>query len=350
MTNSENDSLLSYIAVRRGVGLEDVATDALSFILNRSASARAAMSDLLADESGPLPITKAEPQAFLLSSGAYPDMKLYDTADELLAYIEAKFWAELTQNQPVTYWEALPTDRRTVLLFLVPQYRVDDDYMWDALVDRLRNAGHELGPKVRDKNVISAASKEDQRCLMLTSWKHLLQKLADRVEQDGDEQAVFEIAELKELARVATEGNSGDDPNAEYKWLFKDVVERLVESGWGETRNYVDGTGYGYYARYFWLGGAGVGIYKVDDVMKQRPGRPLLLAFFDRPDDTLSVEEVRTTLGDAIESPPETRGWLSTCVPIVLPTGTDPYAKRDALLTELERIAKLIDPDGPTYR
>lgn len=350
MTNSDNDSLLSYIAVRHTVGLEDVATDALGFILNRSAPAMTALSEFLGGDGGSLPIKEANTQEFLEESGAYPDMALRATNKDLAAFVESKFWAQLTHNQPVTYWEALPTDRRTVLLFLVPQYRVDDDYLWDALVDRLRNAGHELGPKVRDKNVISAASKEDQRRLMLTSWKHLLQKLADRVEQDGDEQAVFEIAELKELARVATEGNSGDDPNAEYKWLFKDVVERLVESGWGNTDGLAAGGGFGHVCRYFRLGGAGVGIYKVDVVMKQTPDKPLLLAFFDRTGDPVSVEDVRAGLGDEIVEPlPELRGWLDTYVPIALPVRSDPYAKRDAFLAELERIARIIDPDGPTY-
>ena len=350
MTNSDNDRLLSYIAVRHTVGLEDVATDALGFILNRSVSARAAMADILADDSGPLPIEKADTQFFLESSGAYPDMALLAAKDDVSAFVEVKFWAELTHNQPVTYWEALPTDRRTVLLFLVPQLRVDDDYLWDRLVGRLQEAGHELSSRVRGESVISASEADGSRRLVITSWDLLLGKLAQRVKQDGDTQSEFEIAELKELARVATEGSSGDDPNAEYKWLFKDVVERLVESGWSETRNFVDGAGYGYYARYFWLGGAGVGIYKVDEVMKQTPDKPLLLAFFDRPNDTMSVEDVRAKLGDEIELQPKIADWLPIRVRIVLRTGTDPYAKRDALVTELERIARLIDPNGPTYR
>ena len=350
MTNSDDVSLLSYIAVRHTVGLEDVATDALGFILNRSVAAKVALSEFLSDPGRPLPIEKVDTQFFLESSGAYPDMALLVAEDDVSAFVEVKFWAELTHNQPVTYWRALPTDRRAVLLFLVPQTRANDDYLWNELVSRLRDEGHELGPPTRSKDVISAASKVDQRLLMLTSWEYLLQKLADRVEQDGDAQAGFEIAELKELARVATEGNSSDDPNAEYKWLFKDVVERLVKSGWGNTDGLAAGGGFGFFSRYFRLGGAGVGIFKVDEVMKQTPDKPLLLAFFDRTGDPVSVEEVRARLGSEIESRSELGGWLRTCVPIVLPARNDPYARRDGLLAELERIAKLIDPGGPTYR
>ncbi|MCY4576499.1 MAG: hypothetical protein OXC55_07900 [Chloroflexi bacterium] len=350
MTISSNDSLLSYIALRHTVGLEDVATDALSFILNRSASAKAALSEFLGDADGPLTIEKVDTQFFLESSGAFPDMALWAAGDKLSAFVEAKFWAELTHNQPVTYWEALPADRRAVLLFLVPQARVDDDYLWDTLVGRLRDAGHELSLVVRGESVISASESGGLRRLILTSWDLLLKKLEERIKQDGDAQAGFEIAELKELARVVTEGSNTDDPDAEYKWLFKDVVERLVESGWGNTDGLAAGGGHGYCSRYFRLGGAGVGIFKVDEVMKQTPDRPLLLAFYDWADNPVGVEEVRTRLGDEIELQPKIADWVSPRVPIVLPARSDPYAKRDALVTELERIAGLIDPEGPTYR
>ena len=350
MTISDNDRLLSYIAVRHTVGLEDVATDALSFILNRSDSAKAALSEFLGDADGPLTIEKVDTQFFLESSYSYPDMALKDTANNLMAFVEAKFWADLTHNQPVTYWEALPADRGAVLLFLVPQPRVDDDYLWDELIGRLRSAGHELRPDDRGKSVISASEPNGLRRLILTSWDLLLERLEQRIKRDKDTQADFEMAELKGLARVATQGSNTDDPDAEFKWLFKDVVERLVESGWGNTDGLAAGGGYGYCSRYFRLGGAGVGIFKVDEVMKQTPDKPLLLAFFDRTDDPVGVEEVRTKLGDEIESRPKIAGWVSPRVPIILPSRTDPFAKRDALVSELERIAKIIDPDGPTYQ
>ena len=50
---ADNASLLSFIARRHTVGREDVATDALSFILSRSNSAKRALSDLLGDDAGP---------------------------------------------------------------------------------------------------------------------------------------------------------------------------------------------------------------------------------------------------------------------------------------------------------
>jgi len=55
---ADSNSLLSFVASRYTSDLEDVATDALSFILSRSTSARLALSEFLGDDRGPLPIAE----------------------------------------------------------------------------------------------------------------------------------------------------------------------------------------------------------------------------------------------------------------------------------------------------
>ena len=54
---TDNHTLLSFIAQRHSIGLEDVATDALFFILSHSAPARQALSDLLGYQGDPLPMS-----------------------------------------------------------------------------------------------------------------------------------------------------------------------------------------------------------------------------------------------------------------------------------------------------
>ena len=347
MTISDNDSLLSYIAVRRGVGLEDVATDALSFILNRSNSAKAALSEFLCDNDGPLPIQRVDSQFFLESPEAYPDMALWAEKDNLSGLVEAKFWAELTHNQPVTYWEALPTDRRTVLLFLVPQPRVDDDYLWDELIGRLRTAGHKLSPAVNGKSVIAASEVDGPRRLILTSWKHLLQKLADKVERDNDAQAVFEIAELRALASAAVEGRR-DTSNDKFRLLLAEAVARLRESGWANTEGRTVGQGFGYYGRYLRLAGAEAWIGTVDEVTKQTPDKQLWLSFY-ADSETVSIDTARTKIAGKDESWPGLLSWMRVNISIPLPKSADGKATLNAIVSQLESIAKIIDPDGPTY-
>lgn len=348
MTISDNDGLLSYIAVRRGVGLEDVATDALSFILNRSASARAALSEFLSDAEGPLPIKKAETQSFLVASGSYPDMALHDSDDNLLAYVESKFWAPLTHNQPVTYWENLPTDKRSVLLFLAPQYRVDTPGLWDELVSRLRDAGHELNPEDRSDTRIVAVESKGKRSLMITSWKHLLQKLVDRVEHDNDARAVFEIAELQALAVAAVEGRS-DTRGDEFKLMLAEAVAGLRESGWANTEGLTVGQGFGYYGRYLRLAGLYVWLGTVDEVAKQVPDKQLWLSFYN-DSGRVTLDEVRVKMAGRAESQPGLLSWMRVNVSIPLLQDVPREATLNAIVTELESIAKLIDPTGPTYR
>ena len=79
---ADSRSLLSLIAQRDARGLEDAATDALRFIMSRSTSARQELSELLADERGPLPIAKVHTWAGV-AHGAVPDLACRDDDDSL---------------------------------------------------------------------------------------------------------------------------------------------------------------------------------------------------------------------------------------------------------------------------
>ena len=339
---ADNNSLLSFVALRHTIGLEDVATDALSFILSHSVSSRRALSDFLGDDRGPLPVAKAQPWA-TNEYGAVPDLACLNGEDKLVALIESKFWAQLTHNQPVTYWQGLPVDRPSVLLFLAPHYRVDQGSLWDDLVNRLRNAGHELGPAYRGESRIAASAKVGQRRLMLTSWESLLDKMAQRTKNDDDAQAGFEIAELQGLAASAI---AGDNPqtDAKLKHLITDAVKRVEQSDWANTDGLTVGRGFGYYGRYLRLAGASAWLGIEDEARKQMPDKPLWLEFYGD-----CVEGVRSRLGSVAEPGLEWRS-KEVCVPLELPVAADRGATLDAIVAELERIAELIDPDGPTYQ
>ena len=165
---TDNDSLLNHVVQRSTTGLEDAATNALSFILSRSSSAMETLTDFLGDDRGPLPIATVSPRG-ADAHGAVPDLACFDGDGGVVALIESKFWAELTAHQPVTYWQRLPDDRPAVLLFLAPEYRVDRGSLWNDLVARLRDAGYELDPVDGSEGTVTAAAKVGQRRLMLTS-------------------------------------------------------------------------------------------------------------------------------------------------------------------------------------
>ena len=341
----DNDTLLSFIAQRHTFGLEDVATDALSFILCRSAPARKALSEFLG-----LPIAKA--QTWLTDEhGAIPDLACLDEDGNTVALIESKFWATLTHHQPVTYWRQLPSDKCAVLLFLAPSERLDD--LWGELEAKLRDKGHELSPVVKDGELITAPSKNDQRRLMATSWQLLLDTMAQKAKECGDTQASFEIAELQGLAASAIKG---DRPTRDenLKQLIAEAVKRVEQSSWANTDGltvgrgiyYHNGRGIHYYGRYLLLAGAFAWL-GIDYGAKERmPDKPLWLSFSG---DFGELEEVRNRLKDVAETGLDWRS-KEVYLPIVLPAGADRDKTLDSIVAQLECIAALIDPNGPTYR
>ena len=349
---AEAQSLLSLIARGYAAGREDAATEALCFIVSRSASARAALAEFLGVDGDPLPIVSFRTQ--FLTDGAYPDMVCLDKCDKRVAFIESKFWASLTRNQPVKYWEELADDRPGVLLFLAPAFRVartGEDSLWGELLERLRRDGHELGPADwrEPERLVTATSKDFQRRLMLTSWDVLLDRLTQRTVKDADFKACFEIAELRGLAADAIKN---DDPvrDANLKRLIADAIKHLKESGWADDKGCGSAELKGvHYVKFFRLGGTNAGL-RIDYKTVKQTGKPLLLRLRHSSNSCKSVdmEDVRARW-DALDKPES--DWLPRHVhiPIDLPAAADCKATLDAVIAEVERIAKIIRPDGPPY-
>lgn len=116
---------------------ENVATEALWFVVDAYEPARAALMKVLRGLVPDLPGLVFETQATV--DAARPDMTGRD-ADRAHVFIENKFWAGLTDQQPMGYLEALRdggTDR-AILLFVAPAERVPS--LWRELDQRLEVA------------------------------------------------------------------------------------------------------------------------------------------------------------------------------------------------------------------
>ena len=106
-----------------------------------------------------------------------------------------------------------------------------------------------------------------------------------------------------------------------------------------------------YYGRYLRLAGAFAWLGIDYKAVKQMPDKPLWLCFSGDYDVDISVslEQVHDRLKSLAEP---VLKWRRNEVhlPIALPAGADRDKTLSAIVTELERIAELIDPEGPTYR
>ncbi|MYC31743.1 MAG: hypothetical protein F4X64_01015 [Chloroflexi bacterium] len=345
MTHS--NSLLGHVLSQQYIpSRENAATDALSFILCRSDAARVAFSDFLADGSSPLPIAKAETRTFG-ASGSIPDLACRDEDGNVVALVESKFWAGLSVHQPVTYWERLPKDRRSVLLFIAPDYSVNRGSLWDDLTILLQKSGYELNSARMGDGVKSAAAKDDQRRLMLVGWGMFLDWMAQETVTDTSGQTSFEIEELKGLANSIIENNNPRRYESLTR-LIKRAVDRLKVSGWANNEGLTVGHGAGYYARYLKLAGAYAGIVVDTRIVTEAPDRALSLSFFSSNGE-VPRDQVRQLLGNAGQ-PGSMWDRKDVSVPIELLEGADTDATLNAIVSQLENIGKLIDPNGPTYK
>ena len=354
MPSHPTPTLLSHIARHHTFGHEDVATTALAFILNRSDAVRCAFADFLSDGADAPPlIAKVQAQRALPNgAGAAPDLAGLDEDGNRLAFVESKFWAELTPAQPVAYWEALPADAPATLLFLAPPYRVNRSSLWDDLTGRLRRAGHSLDTTRNgaDLKIATGTAQNSGHRLMLATWGLLLDRLAQAALNRQDSQAAFEIAELRGLAdSIITGGDSPPDDG--FKTLIRDVVNDVVASGWGNASRLGVGRGVGFYARSFRLAGALARLGTSDKNRELMPDTPLILSFWRGKiaPYQVSLDEVRQRLGNEGQ-PGLGRRSHEVWVPLALPPDAGLAPARHAVADELKRIARLIDPDGPTYR
>ena len=124
---NKDETLLAHLAWMLSSRHEDIAVEALGFIL-RSEAARKVIEEVLKDGGTNVgPIAKFQTQVG--DGKTRPDLVGFDRQDSKCVLIEAKFWAGLTENQPNAYLERL--DSGKALLFVAPPSRVES--LWSEL-------------------------------------------------------------------------------------------------------------------------------------------------------------------------------------------------------------------------
>jgi hypothetical protein len=139
-------TVFSHIIQKRySQSYEDIATDALAYILTTYKSSYNEMMKFLRGILPGLPDIQFQTQ---VGEGAIrPDMWGYRGLDTFV-YIENKFWAGLTENQPVSYlYELANHSQPTLLLMIVPGAR--EQMMIGQLTQRLQQAEVQIIPTER---------------------------------------------------------------------------------------------------------------------------------------------------------------------------------------------------------
>ena len=209
------------------------------------------------------PIVKVETQKTLPNKGRI-DLIGFGKDQSAQLIIEVKFGASLTPNQPNGYLDWLPSERDSMLLFLVPDSRIRE--LWVELKGLIESVNGALRDVESERRCMRVG--DTKRHIMLVSWKSILNHMATCSRSSGENPVVE--AEIQQLIGLANSKNtesqdqsvphysvlSASGPiyqNFDLVALTSEVIEKGNASGILDRKNLKQGKGNGYFARYFYI-------------------------------------------------------------------------------------------------
>lgn len=366
-------TLLAHLVPRLTIQVEDAATDALAFILNRSAACRRALDHVLQDdEFAPEPIARVETQV-TYDDGSRPDMLGYDPDGTKRLVVEAKFWAALQPAQPRGYIEQLDAPGPGVLLFIAPASRIDT--LWTEIHRRMEidggtksesaKQGSQLAElprtpdQIRRARIVDSDGRPSDKRLLLIGWTRLLESMAAAIVDDP--QTASDIRQLRGLAAQQDEEAFQPIHSDEFGLTLprrirglNNLIDRVIETGrtqgWITTKGaratpHRDG-----YGRYFRFTGAdGFAFLCVQfSLWTSSRETPLWLLISDgTPVDREKLNARRPPPVDVRGSTwPSTVSDYNTGVPIHLKTAVEYDEVLDDVIRQIREVRDLVDGTG----
>ncbi len=337
-------TLFGHLAFRFAPHPENLATEALHFVLARSTVAARALADFLVRTGAPArQVVTYQTQAGSAEGGT-PDIIGYDAENRPQIIIENKFWAGLTDRQPVQYLEQL-RPYGGLLLFVAPRQR--QCTIWTELCRRVREAGNAMEQALGNEQMIFAPIS-DGRVLAITSWSTLLEVMRTAVVAADERCRAADLEQLQGLceamdakAFLPLRVDELSDQSVALRMInYADLVRSLIDDacsqgcadrrglrfthGWHKTGHYLRIGGYG-----CWLG--------VNLVLWARYGITPIWASFEGNTEFVKAAVVSEKLRSwAASSPPRVIIESNAAhVPIRLPAGVEEAIVRSAALEQI---------------
>ncbi len=245
-------SVLAHVLLG-GALKEPAATQALAYILRANADILRAFVRVLRDANIEFELGHIEAER--KQGEGRPDLTVHDSEGRVRIFVENKFWAGLTDSQPVAYLDQLSEGYPSGLLFIVPEKRVVS--VWRELKARSREAGLTLTEEAENWVHIG------RKTMAIASWSHVLERLLAAADSKGDEGAKRDILQLRGLTRkidseaflplqddeVTDQGMARRLMN--YIELLNSIVSQLVDDGIADTKGYKSSGTFDYISRYF---------------------------------------------------------------------------------------------------
>ena len=346
-------SLLSYLVPRiASKGPEPAATQALAYILSASPDLATAFVDVVG-RTGIAAFMPGRIAAEVRQGNAFPDLTISDTGGVLRILVENKFWAPLTDAQPLAYLEELPSDASSALVFVVPHQRMYG--LWGELRERCHRGGVELEDESRSETIHCA--RAGQRTLAITSWKYVLETLERAASAGGHTTLQQDIVQLRGLtdhmnnaAFLPLREDEISDMNVarrlkNYTGLIDEIVKRLVAEGVGDTDGLGTSRGLEVQGRYLrmharfeaWLG--------VDLYAWGKWGITPIWAEHNTRSSSSGIEGQIRQAELLFDNVQEDDGWLY--LPIRLTTGVERERVVDDAVLQMRSIAEKLRTEFP---
>lgn len=257
--------LLAHLAPRFVTQRENLATEALAYILSRSQAARAALirsMRLLGIQD--LPDDLLFRTQAVGSDGIIPDLVGEDSGRVQRLMIEAKFWAGLTEAQPVGYLRRIENQGQGDLVFLTPERRTD--LVWQELGRRCAEAGIELEQSCGNSAGTRLATVSSGRSLGIISWTSLLTALLADVEAAGEQIVAADLRQLQGLCEredaeaflpLTSEELTGNVGQRiiQFSDLVDELTGMLVDRGRADVKGLRASGSKGFYGKYLRIEG-----------------------------------------------------------------------------------------------
>lgn len=345
-----NRTLFGHLALQFSAHPENLATEALAFILKNSPAASAAFVRSLNAAGADVPdgLTYETQQVGVENS--IPDMKCFDSTGTVRVIVENKFWAGLTDNQPTTYLRELPDGQSSLLLFIVPETR--RKLVWDDLAARCQKAAVELADFCSTTQ-IQISGVNDTHKLGLTSWSYILSVLASATIEEHDAAAHNDVIQLRGLCdRMDAEAflpfTSEELSNLEIprrimdlSCLPLDIVAEATKAGYCDTKSQRETPSRYGSGKYVKIGRFSPWLAFDAAAWRDLGTSPMWVQFYSDYNNLTEVRELLTPL--RVTTPClcfDFNGYI--CVPLMLPTGVEKdVVVRDAV-AQVGRVATLL--------
>ncbi|MCF8339242.1 MAG: hypothetical protein K9I74_14790 [Bacteroidales bacterium] len=353
-------TLLGQLALRFAKHPENLATEALSYILYRSKIAEQSLLKFVQNLGLDVPVNLKFQTQEGNTDGSIPDLVGSDLEGRKIIILEAKFWAGLTDNQPVAYIKQLPHNHDAILMFVAPSLRIG--LLCKEINQRCKEAGITTNKEQKLSDELILYNIDSYHNLAILSWRALLTHIIHDLNIEGEFETISDIQQLQGLCDrmdeeaflpLRSEELTSSTPKRliQFCWIVDEIANQTVADKMASIDGVKTSAGLGYYSRPFKLPGFLCLLQLNFEYWAKHRYTPLWLSVRDA--DLKLSQKVKEALSPLeIEDPPRVI-YIETeaLVPLRLTLGVDRTTVINDLMQQVrELLALLKDNEEELFR